>query len=982
MTRLTERERLFLAYLGDAQGAVVSRQQLLTDVWNWSPNAVTRAVDDLVKRLRPKLEADPSTPTYLLTAHGIGYRLVLEPPKPPPTPAPVPVVVAAMPAPEAPVPRSAGVALGRPGGRAAPLVLGRARLDLERAELEGPDGVTTLTSGELALLEALLRARGAPVERRVLLRSLSRSATAQALTNAVRRIRAKIEEDPEQPRFLQTVRGVGYQLLCPLPAEPRLREATTSGLVGREALLAELHAALAPPSRVLRVTGPAGSGKTRLARELAADVDRCWLVDLKGITDAAGLAQAVLLVAGQQGCPGRLPDALEGAPLRLILDNTEELVDTAPLEAWLAAVPTLSLVLVGRRVPLLEEGESIEVGPLSPADARALFVDRARRSSPGWRGAPADQEALDALLLALDYLPLGIELAAAWMRLLSVSQLKERLLTDLSLLRRPGMAQGLHEVVGASWALLSPAGQQGLLLACALPSAFELDLLERVLQPDGLWALEVLQELLDLHLIHPVPANGTDTPRFLPYDLVRVFARSRLTAAHRAQVLDAMADHIAAQVEPLASEAPERLIDSLALLDTTLAELPDTDPRLWPVALVRLTLARRFGLGQHQATLTARLHAAPPPDPALGSRVWHAAVLAYMGRDPQQAEACAAALERCGAASGAPEAQILVYSIRALMFRAQSRAVESLEAFKQGIAVAVASGQELTAARLQAGCAPLLRHLGRTEEALAMYQDTLERFAALTEPDNEAICRLNHAVLLRSLGRYHAAREELERCAEHAMSRGLADLESCARQNLGLLLHEQGALTAARQHLELAVRLAADLGHHHLAAIARTCLGMLLETEGEPAAARRLLLEALAGHRRVHNARFVALTEAALALVDPVDGEARAAEAVRHLRALSFPEDLGACLVLRARVREASGAIEAALGDLHEAIELLQGRGSPFQLAWAQASLARLQPRHPAAAESLAAAHQLSLQLEILPHSALAQLLADAAPTA
>jgi DNA-binding response OmpR family regulator len=184
---LSSRERLLLAYLADRPSVDVSRDELLTRVWGYSDQVMSRAVDTAVHRLRDKLELDPERPRHLLTAFGVGYRF--EPRRP------EIVQVHALP----------------PGRR---LVLGDRSVDLDLGTVLGPAGPVSLTTTEAALLRALAERAGQRVDRRTLLRQVwpDRLGGARLLDGAIHRLRTKLEPDPAHPRYLETVRGVGYRL--------------------------------------------------------------------------------------------------------------------------------------------------------------------------------------------------------------------------------------------------------------------------------------------------------------------------------------------------------------------------------------------------------------------------------------------------------------------------------------------------------------------------------------------------------------------------------------------------------------------------------------------------------------------------------------------------------------------------------------------------------------------------------------------------
>jgi DNA-binding response OmpR family regulator len=184
---LSHRERLLLTYLSNRPSVDVSREELLTRVWGYSDQVMSRAVDTTVHRLREKLEGDPERPRHLLTAFGVGYRF--EPTRP----------------------EIVQVRAVAPSRR---LVLGDRSVDLDLGIIIGPEGPVSLTSTEGALLRALAQRAGQRIDRRSLLRQVwpDRLGGARLLDGAIHRLRTKIEPDPAHPRYLETVRGVGYRL--------------------------------------------------------------------------------------------------------------------------------------------------------------------------------------------------------------------------------------------------------------------------------------------------------------------------------------------------------------------------------------------------------------------------------------------------------------------------------------------------------------------------------------------------------------------------------------------------------------------------------------------------------------------------------------------------------------------------------------------------------------------------------------------------
>jgi DNA-binding response OmpR family regulator/tetratricopeptide (TPR) repeat protein len=207
--RLTEREAALLRYLAERPGAVVSRDELLREVWGYQTSVRSRTTDDAMWRLRQKVEADPKNPRHLLTAHGGGYRFVGQTQQAPPA-----VVV--------PGPR-----LPLPDGWYEP-----ATRTLVRAG--APVALSALETELLALLVERAPAVVSPEEAR---RALGREPGGRWFDRTIRSLRAQIEPDPAEPHTLVGVRGRGVRFASapPPPAEATL---AAVGLQSLEALTA------------------------------------------------------------------------------------------------------------------------------------------------------------------------------------------------------------------------------------------------------------------------------------------------------------------------------------------------------------------------------------------------------------------------------------------------------------------------------------------------------------------------------------------------------------------------------------------------------------------------------------------------------------------------------------------------------------------------------------------------------------------------
>ncbi|WP_203717163.1 AfsR/SARP family transcriptional regulator [Asanoa siamensis] len=241
-------------------------------------------------------------------------------------------------------------------------------------------------------------------------------------------------------------------------------------LIGRERLAARVAGRLAD-ERLVTLTGPGGSGKTRLAVSVAADHKLVWFVDLSVVDDPARVAVAVAAALGVRDEPGRaIADTLAGVlgtgEGLLVLDNCEHVVAGAADLAGvlLARCPALRILSTSRVALRLPDEATVPVPPLSgPAPdgehtiaglaahpASRLFLERARARS-GRPVPESDATAVARLCAELDGLPLAIELAAARMPVLSVPEIVARLRSDQSVLRSPDpTAPARHRTVAAA----------------------------------------------------------------------------------------------------------------------------------------------------------------------------------------------------------------------------------------------------------------------------------------------------------------------------------------------------------------------------------------------------------------------------------------------------------------------------------------------------------------------------------------------------
>ncbi|MBF9070852.1 AfsR/SARP family transcriptional regulator [Streptacidiphilus fuscans] len=401
-----------------------------------------------------------------------------------------------------------------------------------------------------------------------------------------------------------------------LPLPPVPRPLTT--FVGREPELAALDATLRA-ARLVTLTGPGGTGKTRLALELAArrsaseEEGGACFADLSRVGDGSGLAQALLGALGvrEAGVLGptaptgdavaRLAPALaRRGDLLLVLDNCEQIVaEVAQLaESLLNACPELRILATSRE-PLAVPGEHVRpLEPLPDAEALRLFAERAAAVRPGFalEGLPAaDASAVAEICRRLDGLPLAIELAAARLRMLTPRQIADRLddrfrlLTGGSRTAQPRQ-QTLRAVVDWSWDLLPEPERELLRRVSVFSGGWTLDAAEAVCGGGEVAAdhtLDLLGALVDKSLVvaHQAPDSGGMRYRML--ETVRAYAAERLDAAdEQRHYADAHLAHFAAlalKAEPQLRTAAQldwlaRLAADHSNLTAALRHAVATDP--------------------------------------------------------------------------------------------------------------------------------------------------------------------------------------------------------------------------------------------------------------------------------------------------------------------------------------------------------------------------------------------------------------------
>jgi predicted ATPase/DNA-binding SARP family transcriptional activator len=349
----------------------------------------------------------------------------------------------------------------------------------------------------------------------------------------------------------------------PRPVEIGNIPAALTRFVGRQEELARVRE-VTEVSRLVTLVGPGGAGKTRLALEAAAAMrpglrHGAWLVELAPVVDASGVAAAMAIALGVgemadrrvAGAAGSTVDALiaylSGRTLLVVLDNCEHVIGEAArvTEALLQAVPGMRIVATSREA-LGVPGESLlPVGPLPPADALSLFVDRARAAAPSQQ-VTEEPSLAEEVCRRLDGMPLAIELAAARLRALPLAQLAARLDDRFRLLTGGARTalprhQTLRAVVDWSYTLLFSDEQRLFDRIAVFTGPFTASDAEAVCDDEQLPRADIFELLL--HLVDKsllaTSAGDTVEARFTQLQTLWEYGRERLVASGEAAAMRA-----------------------------------------------------------------------------------------------------------------------------------------------------------------------------------------------------------------------------------------------------------------------------------------------------------------------------------------------------------------------------------------------------------------------------------------------------------
>jgi predicted ATPase/DNA-binding SARP family transcriptional activator/DNA-binding CsgD family transcriptional regulator len=360
----------------------------------------------------------------------------------------------------------------------------------------------------------------------------------------------------------------------PQPEEPSSAgrhnlPAGRTSFVGREREMIEVKRMMAM-TRLLTITGVGGSGKTRLALEVARDLvgaypDGVWLAELAPLADPGLVPQAVARALGVKEQPGQpltdtLAETLRTKRTLLVLDNCEHLLDGAArlVDALLDSCPHLRILATSREalgiagevrwtVPslsMLDPQSADTVEELERSESARLFVERASARRPGFTLTPDNTQAVAQICHRLEGIPLAIELAAARVGALSIKQISERLTDSLKLLTGGDRTQvpkqrTLRGTLDWSHELLSTNEKKLFGRLSVFAGGWTLEAAEEVGADgsiEGSDVLDLLGRLVDKSLV-VAEAEAQGAVRYRMLEPIRQYARERLEESEEAEAI-------------------------------------------------------------------------------------------------------------------------------------------------------------------------------------------------------------------------------------------------------------------------------------------------------------------------------------------------------------------------------------------------------------------------------------------------------------
>ncbi len=761
-----------------------------------------------------------------------------------------------------------------------------------------------------------------------------------------------------------------YQVVVPdLPTEfPPLKTLDTQRtnlpaqatmLVGREREAAEVVALLTRDDvRLLTLTGPGGTGKTRLGLQVAAECldafpDGVFFVPLGDVVDPA---RVILQIAetlgvtegGGQALVVRLHAAIRAQRLLLLLDNFEQVTAAGPMVSQLlAAAPGLKVLVTSRSalriygereypvspLPLPDERRVVSLGALGENAAVRLFVARAQEVRGDFALTAANAQAIAAICARLDGLPLAIELAAARTRLLTPQALLQRLTHSLQVLTGgardlPARQQTLRGAIDWSYTTLG-ADEQALFARMAVfAGGGSLTAIETICNAPGDLAVDPidgLSSLADKSLLRQDAGRG-DEPRFAmlgtirEYALERLEARGELTAlrhahaAYYAALAEEAEPHLAgaAQAEWLARLEVEH--DNVRVAVRGALAGPEQEMALRLVGAFWRFWAIRGYLSEGRRWMERALAHGDAAPPSLRAKALDG-LAALMRAQGDDAGARARYEESLTIRRAADHQAGIAHSLSNLAGMARDRGeyATARAQYEESLAIRQATGDSEAVTRTLINLGILAQRQGDTATARTRYEASLAIGRRYGHAQAIAHALANLGVIAQQQGDHATARSRYEESLAAGRAMGDTATIGSALNNLGAVAKQQGDLVAARAFYQQSLDLRRELGDIRAIAFSLTNLGMVAQAQGEVGTARGYYEEALAIRRELGDPRAIPFALANVALAAWQQGDNDSARAA-YQEYLTASQQLGDTRGI-AEALEGLAALTAGRGD-------------------------------------------------------------------
>ena len=639
---------------------------------------------------------------------------------------------------------------------------------------------------------------------------------------------------------LGTVSHASQSTSLPMPGTP---------LVGREAELAALKDLFAGDARLVSLVAQGGMGKTRVALAFAHTQPNAVFVNLASAATSAQALSAVLAALGiKSGTDDRaeLLQFLRNFAGLLLLDNLEAHVETfaALLHQTLEQSPKLR-VLVTSREPLGLQAETVyPLAGLTPGDAARLFTQSARRSDARFAVLDGDGLLIDQIAQRLEGMPLAIELAASWVRSISLPQLQVELQRGLDVLTSqwrdtPARHRSLRVVLEQSLQQLPAGGRSSLEQLSVFVGGFTLAAAKAV---TGI-TLVNLERLVSLALVKRT------NERYSLHELVRQYASEHL-AAQPAPMRGALGRH-AAYFASAMPAMPRRTAQTVSTLELELPNLRlawETASRTGNATWLGTLMPVLDDLYDVRGRTTEALEVfaaatAVITEPALlGGLLMRVGSYAMrIGDTTHATDALTRSLEYPSSSQG------LVSTLHQLGQLASRRGqwLDAAGYFERGRCVSLDRGDHGGLAQCLNGLGINAKLQGLYAEARAYLTASLEVCERSANPEGTATALTNLGNVLEAEGDLSSAALIYTRCLTHFEALGHKRALGVILNNLGVIQTKLGDVAIARSHFELAISLKRELGDGRGVSLSLTSYAELLTSESKLEAARVMLLDAI-----------------------------------------------------------------------------------------------------------------------------------------